>query len=54
VLRLLQGTLSLGDIGQTLFVSRNTIKSHTSAIYRKLGTSTRRDTIQRGRELRIL
>ena len=37
VLRLLRGTLSLREIGQELFVSPNTIKTHVQAIYRKLG-----------------
>ncbi len=32
----------------------NTIKSHVRAVYRKLGVSSRRDAIQRGRELGIL
>ncbi|HEY5986542.1 MAG TPA: LuxR C-terminal-related transcriptional regulator, partial [Streptosporangiaceae bacterium] len=53
VLRLLRGTLSLREIGQELYVSQNTIKSHTKAIYRKLGISNRHDAIQRGRDLGI-
>jgi ATP/maltotriose-dependent transcriptional regulator MalT len=54
VLRLLGGTLSLREIGQELFVSSNTIKTHTQAIYRKLGVSTRRDAVQQGRHRGIL
>jgi ATP/maltotriose-dependent transcriptional regulator MalT len=54
VLRFLHGTLSLREIGQELHVSQNTIKSHTQAIYRKLGVSTRYDAIQRCRELGLL
>ena len=54
VLRLLRGTLSLREIGQELFVSPNTVKTHAQAIYRKLGVSSRRDAVQRGRELGIL
>ena len=54
VLRLLAGTLSLREIGQELYVSSNTIKTHTQAIYRKLGVSTRRDAIQQGRHRGIL
>jgi len=34
--------------------SLNTVKSHTRAIYRKLGISNRHDAIRRGRELAIL
>ena len=48
VLRLLRGTLSLRQIGQELDVSANTIKTHTQAIYRKLGVSTRHDAVQQG------
>jgi len=54
VLRLLGGSLSLREIGQQLYLSSNTIKTHTRAIYRKLGASTRRDAIARARHIGIL
>jgi LuxR family maltose regulon positive regulatory protein len=54
VLRLLRGTLSLRGIGQELYVSANTIKTHTQAIYRKLGVSTRREAVQRAEQTGIL
>ena len=54
VLRLLRGTLSVREIGQELSVSQNTIKTHTKAIYRKLGVSTRHDAIARSRDIDIL
>ena len=54
VLRLLCGTLSVREIGQELSVSQNTIKTHTKAIYRKLGVSTRHDAIARSRDIDIL
>ena len=54
VLRLLCGPLSLREIGQHLYLSPNTVKTHTQAIYRKLGVSTRHDAIARGRECQIL
>jgi ATP/maltotriose-dependent transcriptional regulator MalT len=54
VLRFLSGTLSLREIGEALFVSQNTVKTHTRAIYRKLGTSSRQGAVRRGRELGIL
>jgi len=54
VLRLLGGSLSLREIGQELYVSQNTIKTHIRAIYRKLGVSTRRDAIVAGQELDFL
>jgi LuxR family maltose regulon positive regulatory protein len=54
VLRLLRGTLSLREIGQELYVSPNTIKTHAQAIYRKLGVSTRQDAVEHGRDIGIL
>jgi LuxR family maltose regulon positive regulatory protein len=51
VLRLLGGTLSLREIGQELYVSANTVKTHTQAIYRKLGVSTRHDAVEQGKRL---
>ena len=54
VLRLLRGTLSLREIGQELFLSANTIKTHTRAIYRKLGVATRQEAVERGRDVGIL
>lgn len=54
VLRFLSGTLTLREIGEVLYVSQNTVKTHTRAIYRKLGTSSRHGAIRRGRELGIL
>ena len=53
VLRLLRTKLSLREIGQELYVSRDTVKSHTRAIYRKLGVSNRYEAVQRGRELEL-
>jgi LuxR family transcriptional regulator, maltose regulon positive regulatory protein len=54
VLRLLGGTLSLREIGQELYVSANTVKTHTQAIYRKLGVSTRHDAVEQARRLGLL
>jgi LuxR family transcriptional regulator, maltose regulon positive regulatory protein len=54
VLSLLQGTLSLREIGQELHLSANTIKTHTQAVYRKLGVSTRRAAVEKGREAGLL
>jgi len=53
VLRMLGGTLSLREIGTELYVSPNTVKTHTQAIYRKLGVSSRGDAVARGRRLGI-
>ncbi len=49
VLGLLGGSLSLREIGQELYVSQNTVKTHIRAIYRKLGVSTRHDAIAAAR-----
>ena len=54
VLRLLRGTLSLREIGQELFLSANTIKTHARAIYRKLGVSTRQEAVEQGHQMGIL
>jgi DNA-binding NarL/FixJ family response regulator len=50
VLHLLRGPLLLREIAAELRVSPNTIKSHTRAIYRKLGVSTRRDVTDQGQD----
>jgi LuxR family maltose regulon positive regulatory protein len=50
VLRMLQGTMSLRDIGRELYLSPNTIKTHTRTLYRKLGVSDRKDAVARGRQ----
>jgi LuxR family maltose regulon positive regulatory protein len=54
VLRLLATRLSRRDIGQRLFVSLNTVKTHQRAIYRKLGVDNRTSAVDRGRELGLL
>jgi LuxR family maltose regulon positive regulatory protein len=53
VLHMLGGSLSLREIGQELYVSANTVKTHTQAIYRKLGVSSRHDAVARGKRLGI-
>ena len=54
VLRLLATDLTQRQIGDALYVSFNTIKSHVKSIYRKLDVATRPDAVARGRELRLL
>jgi LuxR family transcriptional regulator, maltose regulon positive regulatory protein len=54
VLHLLPSGLSATEIGGELGVSRDTIKTHTKSIYRKLGASSRRDAVVRARELELL
>ncbi len=54
VLTLLPTGLSAREIGQELGVSRNTIKTHSKNLYRKLGAAGRREAVARGRELGLL
>ncbi|MGI9528428.1 MAG: LuxR C-terminal-related transcriptional regulator [Acidimicrobiia bacterium] len=54
VLALLLSDLSLRDIGEELFVSRNTAKSHVSSIYKKLGVTTRTAAVAKARELNLI
>jgi len=54
VLRLFDGDRSLRKIAKELYVSLNTVKTHTQSIYRKLGVSDRQDAVARGRDLGLL
>ena len=54
VLNLLPTHLSLGEIATELLVSRNTVKSQTVAVYRKLGVSSRGEAVDRARELDLI
>jgi ATP/maltotriose-dependent transcriptional regulator MalT len=53
VLKMMRGSLSLCEIARELQVSKNTIKSHTRAIYRKLGVAERSQAVRRARDLGI-
>jgi LuxR family maltose regulon positive regulatory protein len=46
VLQLLPTYLSLTAIAERVYLSRNTVKSHTVSIYRKLGVSSRRGAVE--------
>jgi LuxR family transcriptional regulator, maltose regulon positive regulatory protein len=54
VLRLMPSDSSLREIAQSLYLSQNTIKTHTRSIYRKLGATSREQAVVRGRELGLL
>ena len=54
VLRLLASDLTQREIGAELYLSLNTIKSHTRSIFRKLGASTREQAVARARELDLI
>jgi LuxR family maltose regulon positive regulatory protein len=38
----------------TLYISRNTVKTHLGSIYHKLGVASRSEAIQRAVDLRLL
>ena len=54
MLPLLATHLSFREIGERLFVSRNTVKTHAISIYRKLGVSSRADAVARAGELGLI
>lgn len=54
VLRMLPSALSEAQIGEELFISYHTAHSHIRAIYRKLGTTSRAQTVERGRATGLL
>jgi LuxR family maltose regulon positive regulatory protein len=54
VLRMLTTELSQREIGAELYVSMNTVKTHTRSLFRKLDVSNRSDAVARGRELGLL
>ncbi|OBK39482.1 helix-turn-helix transcriptional regulator [Mycobacterium sp. 1165196.3] len=54
VLRLLATRLSRREIGERLYVSLNTVKTHQRAVYRKLGVEHRGAAVSRARELGLL
>jgi len=54
VLRLLASDLSTREIGERLFLSANTIRSHTRTLYHKLGVHSRTDAIARATALGLL
>ncbi len=54
VMRLLATDLSARGIGQKLFLSPNTVRSHMRAIYRKLAVSSRADAVARATALGLM
>jgi DNA-binding CsgD family transcriptional regulator len=46
--------LSNREIGEALFVSENTVKTHCSRAFDKLGARRRTEAVQRGKELGLL
>jgi LuxR family maltose regulon positive regulatory protein len=54
VLRLLGSDLDGPDIARRLFVSVNTVRTHTRKIYAKLGVTNRRAAVRRGEDLHLV
>jgi DNA-binding CsgD family transcriptional regulator len=54
VLRLLPTNMSLEDIAAQLYVSRNTVKTHVAAIYRKTGATKRVEAVEFARMTQLL
>jgi LuxR family maltose regulon positive regulatory protein len=54
LLPLLATHLSFREIGERLFVSRNTIKTQAISVYRKLGVSNRSAAIERAAEIGLV
>jgi LuxR family maltose regulon positive regulatory protein len=54
VLRLLATELSQREIGGELYLSLNTVKTHTRSLYRKLGVASRHDAVARANVLGLL
>ncbi len=54
VLRYLPTAMSKAEIASELFVSVNTVKTHTKNIYRKLGVRTRTEAVRRAKSLNLV
>jgi LuxR family maltose regulon positive regulatory protein len=54
ILRLMSGDLSQREMGDHLYISFNTVKTHSKHIYRKLGVSQRSEAVARARQLKLI
>ena len=54
ILALIAEGLSNREIGEKLFVSENTVKTHSSRLFAKLGVSRRVQAVKRAKDLRII
>ncbi len=54
VLPYLQTHLTIGEVAERLFVSRNTVSTQVGSIYRKLGVSSRSDAVEQATTIGLL
>ena len=54
ILALIAQGLSNREIGEKLFVSENTVKTHSSRLFEKMQVNRRVQAVQRGRELGLI
>jgi DNA-binding CsgD family transcriptional regulator len=54
ILGLIAQGLSNREIGEKLFVSENTVKSHSSRLFDKMGVNRRTQAVQKGRDLGLI
>ena len=54
MLLLLASDLTQREVGQQLYLSLNTVKTHTRRLYRKLGASSREEAVARAAVLGLL
>jgi LuxR family maltose regulon positive regulatory protein len=54
VLQFLPSHLTFRQIGEHLFLSANTVKTHALAVYRKLGVTSRDEAVTRARQLGLV
>ncbi|MDX6288499.1 MAG: hypothetical protein QOH42_298 [Blastocatellia bacterium] len=54
ILELIAGGLSNREIAEQLFVSENTVKTHSSRLFDKLSAKRRTQAVQLGKELGLI
>jgi len=54
ILGLIAAGMSNREIGEKLFVSENTVKTHSSRLFEKLNVNRRTQAVQRAKELRLI
>lgn len=54
ILGLIAEGLSNREIGERLFVSENTVKTHSSRVFDKLGVNRRMQAVQKGKDLGLI